>query len=123
MLNQERLKKELAAQKARAAAIKHLDASGSGPSRQETLRNQTMATAASSNVPTQIQMGDNTLHAIAQRRAKELQYKDEIMKQSAQFKSGEYLHMIHGKSKFLLELELELELEIWIVGTFTLFAL
>ncbi|KAH7488539.1 hypothetical protein KRP22_008827 [Phytophthora ramorum] len=95
----ERLAKELTAQKARAEALKHLQSTGSGPSQreltqQQQLRQKQTANATSSVaqrrvVGTQPQepsaadkfdprVRDNTLHAVALRRAQELQKTQQI---------------------------------------------
>ena len=90
----ERLKQELAAQKIRAEALKHLQATGSGPSQreltqQQQLRQRQVANATSCVAQRRVGGGqprelsaadkfdprvrDNTLHAVALRRAHELQ--------------------------------------------------
>ncbi|DBA04917.1 TPA: hypothetical protein N0F65_006919, partial [Lagenidium giganteum] len=82
----ERLQKELEAQRARAEALKHLNATGSGPSRAELARHQQerqrlanpLTAAAQRHVPQPSYSGqdslvrDNTLQMLAQRRAKEM---------------------------------------------------
>ncbi|TYZ66360.1 hypothetical protein PybrP1_006957 [[Pythium] brassicae (nom. inval.)] len=91
---QQRLQKELQAQRARAEALRHLNSTGSGPSQRELARQQAerrqlqSATAArverfvsGAQTPTTAptasvfdpRVRDNTLHAVARRRADELQ--------------------------------------------------
>ncbi|RLN48643.1 hypothetical protein BBJ29_002547 [Phytophthora kernoviae] len=94
----ERLKKELTAQQARAEALKHLQSTGSGPSQRELAQQQqlrqrqtTNATSATAqrrvigSQPTATaadkfdpRIRDNTLHAVALRRAQELQKTQQI---------------------------------------------
>lgn len=88
----ERLKKELQAQQARAEALKHLHATGSGPSQSELTRQQAerqklqnatsarverFVTGSAPAAPTAAdkydpRVRDNTLHAVALRRANEI---------------------------------------------------
>lgn len=90
---QQRLKKELLAQRARAEALRHLESTGSGPSQGELARQQqerrSLQSATAARVERFIGSGtsssatsaaafdprvrDNTLHALARRRAEELQ--------------------------------------------------
>ncbi|KAF4036540.1 putative WW domain-containing protein [Phytophthora infestans] len=94
----DRLKKELAAQKARAEALKYLHSTGSGPSQrelsqQQQLRQKQTANATSSVAQRRVlgaqpepsaadkfdpRVRDNTLHAVASRRAHELQNEHQI---------------------------------------------
>lgn len=91
----ERLKKELQAQRARAEALKHLQVTGAGPSQSEIARQQaerqklknatsarverfvTGANPGAAQPPTAAErydprVRDNTLHAVAMRRANEI---------------------------------------------------
>lgn len=95
----ERLKKELAAQKARAEALNHLQTTGSGPSQRELAQQQQIRLKQTANVTSSVaqrrvlgaqprepsaadkfdpRVRDNTLHAVALRRAKELQKTHQI---------------------------------------------
>ncbi|RLN31733.1 hypothetical protein BBJ28_00015816 [Nothophytophthora sp. Chile5] len=112
----ERLKKELAAQRARAAALQHLDSTGSGPSHreraeQQRLRQQKTANATSTAAQRRVagalpreqtatekydpRVRDNTLHAVALRRAQELQTTQKLTAQAETYHTG------HGVSSAL----------------------
>ncbi|RLN55522.1 hypothetical protein BBJ28_00002765 [Nothophytophthora sp. Chile5] len=112
----ERLKKELAAQRARAAALQHLDSTGSGPSHreraeQQQLRQQKTANATSIAAQRRVagalpreqtaaekydpRVRDNTLHAVALRRAQELQTTQKLTAQAETYHTG------HGLSSTL----------------------
>lgn len=101
----ERLQKELAAQRARAEALKHLQATGSGPSQRELEQQQQLRQRQTANVtskkaerrvlgaqPTPSaadkydpRVRDNTLHVVALRRAHELQQTQQIEQQTASY--------------------------------------
>ncbi|KAG7375863.1 hypothetical protein PHYPSEUDO_014967 [Phytophthora pseudosyringae] len=95
----ERLQKELAAQKTRAEALKYLQSTGSGPSQRELVQQQQLRQKQTSNATTAVaqrrvlgaqpkepsaadkfdpRVRDNTLHAVALRRAQELQKTHQI---------------------------------------------
>ncbi|OWZ20456.1 hypothetical protein PHMEG_0005127 [Phytophthora megakarya] len=97
----ERLKNELAAQKARAEALKYLQSTGSGPSQRELAQQQQLRRKQTANATTAVaqrrvlgaqtqqtqqsiggrfdsRVRDNTLHAVAMRRAQELQQTQQI---------------------------------------------
>ncbi|GMF17220.1 unnamed protein product [Phytophthora fragariaefolia] len=95
----ERLKKELAAQKARAEALKYLQSTGSGPSQRELAQQQQLRQKQTSNATSAVaqrrvlgsqprepsaadqfdpRVRDNTLHAVALRRAQDLQKTQQI---------------------------------------------
>ncbi|KAG6976203.1 hypothetical protein JG688_00001611 [Phytophthora aleatoria] len=94
----DRLKKELAAQKARAEALKHLHSTGSGPSQRELAQQQQLRQKKTANATSAVaqrrvlgaqpepsaadkfdpRVRDNTLHALALRRAQELQKTHQI---------------------------------------------
>ncbi|CAH0493889.1 unnamed protein product [Peronospora farinosa] len=103
----ERLKKEFAAQKTRAEALKHLQATGSGPSQreltqQQQLRQRQVANATSCVAQRRVGGGqpqemsaadkfdprvrDNTLHAVALRRAQELQKTHQIEQMTERYR-------------------------------------
>ncbi|GMF13835.1 unnamed protein product [Phytophthora lilii] len=103
----ERLKKELAAQKARAEALKYLQATGSGPSQRELSQQQQLrqkqTTNATSSMAQRRVLGaqprepsaaekfdprirDNTLHAVALRRAQELQKTQQIEQKTESYR-------------------------------------
>ncbi|CAI5714657.1 unnamed protein product [Hyaloperonospora brassicae] len=90
----ERLRKELAAQRARTEALKHLEATSSGPSQKELAQQQQLRQQQTTNVTSAVaqrrllgaqprepsvadkldpRVRDNTLHALARRRAQTLQ--------------------------------------------------
>lgn len=90
----ERLKKEVAAQKARAEALNHLQATGTGPSQRELTHKQQVRQKQAANATSLVaqrrvlgavvrepsaaekfdpRVRDNTLHAVAVRRAQEIQ--------------------------------------------------
>ncbi|KUG01502.1 hypothetical protein AM587_10008097 [Phytophthora nicotianae] len=94
----DRLKKELAAQKARAEALKYLHSTGSGPSQRELAQQQQLRQKQTANATSAVaqrrvigaqpepsaadkfdpRVRDNTLHAVALRRAQELQKTHQI---------------------------------------------
>ncbi|KAE9297529.1 hypothetical protein PF008_g23723 [Phytophthora fragariae] len=95
----ERLKKELAAQKARAEALKHLHSTGGGPSQRELAQQQQLRQKQTANATSAVaqrrvlgaqpqepsaadkfdpRVRDNTLHAVALRRAQELRTTQQI---------------------------------------------
>ncbi|KAG1711635.1 hypothetical protein DVH05_008882 [Phytophthora capsici] len=102
-----RLKKELAAQKARAEALKYLQATGSGPSQRELAQEQQLRQKQTANATTSVaqrrvvgsqltepsaadkfdpRVRDNTLHAVALRRAQDLQKTQRVEQQMESYK-------------------------------------
>ncbi|KAF1328869.1 hypothetical protein FI667_g6471, partial [Globisporangium splendens] len=110
-VSSERVKKELLAQRARAEALKHLHATGSGPSQSELARQQAerqklvnvtsakvqrfvngvpqQQTAADKYDP---RVRDNTLHVVAVRRANEIHQTQTVAQQMNAFRQGR----LHG---------------------------
>lgn len=107
----ERLKKELQAQRARAEALKHLQVTGAGPSQSEIARQQaerqklknatsarverfvTGANSAASQPPTAAErydprVRDNTLHAVAMRRANEIHQTQKTTQQMSAYRKN-----------------------------------
>jgi hypothetical protein len=105
----ERLKKELLAQKARAEALKYLHTTGSGPSQlelaqQQQLRQKQAANATSAAAQRRVlgaqpreptaaekfdpRVRDNTLHAVALRRAQDLHKTQQIEQQIESYRLG-----------------------------------
>ncbi|EGZ30010.1 hypothetical protein PHYSODRAFT_472429 [Phytophthora sojae] len=103
----ERLKKELAAQKARAEALKHLQSTGSGPSQRELAQQQQLRQKQTANATSAVaqrrvlgaqpqeqsaadkldpRVRDNTLHAVALRRAQELQKTQQIEQKTESYR-------------------------------------
>ncbi|KAK1947341.1 hypothetical protein P3T76_001351 [Phytophthora citrophthora] len=103
----ERLKKELAAQKARAEALKYLQSTGSGPSQRELTQQQQLRQKQTANATTSVaqrrvlgsqlkepsaadkfdpRVRDNTLHAVALRRAQDMQKTQQIEQQTESFR-------------------------------------
>ncbi|KAL3674624.1 hypothetical protein V7S43_000566 [Phytophthora oleae] len=103
----ERLKKELVAQKARAEALKHLQSTGSGPSQRELAQQQHLRQKQTANATTSVaqrrvlgsqpteasaadkfdpRVRDNTLHAVALRRAQDLQKTQQIEQRTESYR-------------------------------------
>lgn len=107
----ERLKKELQAQRARAEALQHLQTTGAGPSQTEIARQQaerqklknatsarverfvTGANPAASQPPSAAEkydprVRDNTLHAVAMRRANEIHQTQRTTQQMSAYRKN-----------------------------------
>ncbi|KAG6572861.1 WW domain [Phytophthora cinnamomi] len=103
----ERLKKELAAQKARAEALKYLHSTGSGPSQRELAQQQQQRQKQTANATSAVaqrrvlgaqprepstadkfdpRVRDNTLHVVALRRAQELQKTHQIEQKTESYR-------------------------------------
>uniref|UniRef100_A0AAV1T9E3 WW domain-containing protein n=1 Tax=Peronospora matthiolae TaxID=2874970 RepID=A0AAV1T9E3_9STRA len=124
----ERLRKELRARKARAEALKHLEATSSGPSQkelaqQQQLRQKQTANGTSAAAQRRLHGGqpqapsaatrfdprvrDNTLHALAVRRAQALQKTHEIEQMTESYrvdvKTTEYNALPRGWQQHMID--------------------
>lgn len=112
----DRSRKELEAQRARAAALKHLTATGSGPSQSELARQQqeraklvnersaaaqvrvfgkpAAANGAASRIDPRVR--DNTLQVVAMRRAKEMHSSQTVMQHADSLQSAGWVSQRGG---------------------------